>query len=83
MLLVLRFIATCTAAWALTIFTPTFAVDLTGEAWPHFIWLCVTPTTQKSAILMPLFDDTTFKLFQVLDALNTPVVALGTLIILF
>ena len=31
----LRFISTCAAAWALTIFTPAFAVDLTGASWQN------------------------------------------------
>lgn len=38
------FIATCTAAWALTIFTPTFAVDLTG-VWTQFINGLLMPPT--------------------------------------
>lgn len=38
------FISTCAAAWVLTIFTPTFAVDLTG-VWTQFINGLLMPPT--------------------------------------
>eukprot|EP00435_Cladocopium_sp_Y103_P042080 s1622_g11.t1 len=42
------FISTCGAAWVLTIFTPTFAVDLTGDSWPRMVW-----TQFINGLLMP------------------------------
>ena len=38
----LRFISTCVVAWVLTIFTPTFAVDLTGDSWHGFGWFWIS-----------------------------------------